>query len=128
MTDLVYTLNLGQDFIPNKPKQMIRKKFMNKSIMMSNNVNDLNQALLMSKENINTNNIDRPQQDQSIEEPMENNIPTIERLQNDQSPLSNMETNNEDEGIDYNSIPVIDAKEIQEPRTRRYTNLLEKDN
>ena len=63
MTDLVYTLNLGQDFIPNKPKQMIRKKFMNKSIMMSNNVNDLNQALLMSKENINTNNIDRPQLD-----------------------------------------------------------------
>ena len=63
MTDLVYTLNLGQDFILNKPKQMIRKKFMNKSIMMSNNTNDLNQALLMSKENIYTNNIDRPQLD-----------------------------------------------------------------
>jgi len=128
MTDLMYTLNLGQDFIPNKPKQMTRKKFMNKSIMMSNNANDLNQALLMSKQNINSNNINRPQQDQSGEEHMENDIPTVERLQNDQSPLNNMETHNEDTEIDYNYIPVIDANDIQEPRTCRYSNLLENDN
>ncbi len=128
MTDLMYTLNLGQDFIPNKPKQMTRKKFMNKSIMMSNNANDLNQALLMSKQNINSNNINRQQQDQSGEEHMENDIPTVERLQNDQSPLNNMETHNEDTEIDYNYIPVIDANDIQEPRTCRYSNLLENDN
>ena len=73
MTDLIYTLNLGQDFIPNKPKQMMRKKFMNKSIMMSNNAKDLNQALSMSKQNFNSNDINRPQQDQSREDLIENN-------------------------------------------------------
>ena len=127
MTDLIYTLNLGQDFIPQKPKQMTRRKFMNKSIMMTNNAKDLNQALSMSKQNLDSNNINRPQQDQSREEYTENDIPTVEQLQNDQSPLNNMEINNEDDGNDYNSIPVIDANDIQEPRTRRYTNLLEKD-
>ena len=95
---------------------------MNKSIMMSNNAKDLNQALSMSKQNFNSNNINRPQQDQSREELMENDIPTVERLQNDQSPST--ETNNGDNGIDYNLIPVIDASDSQEPRTRRYTNLL----
>jgi len=125
MTDLIYTLNLGQDFIPSKPKQMMRKKFTNKAIIISNSAKDLNQALSMSKQDFNSNDINRPQQDQSGDNLIDTNEPTIERLQNDQAPPNDIETNNEDNIIDYNSIPVIDAGDNQEPRTRRYTNLLE---
>ena len=85
MTDLIYTLNLGQDFIPNKPKQMMMKKFLNKSIMMSNNAKDLNLALSMSKQDFKSNDINRPQQDQSREDLIENNMPIIEQPQNEQA-------------------------------------------
>ena len=124
MTDLIYTLNLGQEFVPNKPKQMMRKKFTNKSIIMSNSAEDLNRALSMSKQDFSSNDINRPQQDQSREDLIDNNVPSIELLQNDQAPSNNIETNNEDNEVDY-SIPIIDASDNQEPRTRRYTNILE---
>ena len=90
---------------------------MNKSIMMSNSARDLNQALSMNKQNFNSNDINRPQQDQSGTDLIENHIPIIEQQQNDQAPPNDIESNNEDNEIDYNSIPVIDANDNQEPRT-----------
>ena len=66
-----------------------------------NHMDDRKQALLMNKENINNNNInqdlDIPQQDQSIDESQDNNIPNIELLQSDQSPVNNIENNDNEE-------------------------------
>ena len=87
-----------------------------------NHMDDLKQALLMNKENINNNNInqdlDIPQQDQSIDESQDNNIPNIELLQIDQSPVNGIVDNDNEEVIDYNLISVINNLHIQKGCSR----------
>ena len=128
MTDLVYTLNLGETFIPKKSKITERKKFSTK-ISSNNNVKDLKEALLMNKRNFDSNNINRPQQDQFTQNNLMDsteNRPNIEILQDEQYEQNNVINNQND--MDYN-IPIIDGDDTEEPLVlnRNNRNALERE-
>jgi len=136
MTDLVYTLNLGEDFIPKKSKTTFRQGFLNNIKLNDNNIQDLKQALQMNKLKMNNeNDIDRPQQDQtsnldvSIINYPNNNVPNIHILQNDQQQGNTNIVPDLQEDVDYDLIPVVDGDGIQDPtiinRSGRNTDYLE---